>query len=70
MAHERQRALAQELDARFPKEKSNIGQQMFRSNYYNGRMAGQTHAEARAESLAVVRRSRPSFTPVEHTSYT
>jgi hypothetical protein len=66
MPYERQRALRQELNARFPRIKGDIDQQVFRSGWYDGRMAGLPHAEAREQSLAAVRRLNPHFTPVEH----
>lgn len=68
MPYERQRALRQELSARFPRIKGgDIDQQVFRSGWYDGRMAGLPHAEAREQALAAVRRLNPHFTPVERT---
>jgi len=46
MKWEKQYRLRDELNASYPRIRSNIGQQMFRSAYYNLRLAGQsvTHA--------------------------
>jgi hypothetical protein len=65
MAHERQRLLRDELNARFPRARGNLGQQMFRSAYYNSRMAGEPHARARSGSIAAVRAHLPDFNPIE-----
>lgn len=65
MAYERQRALREELNVRFPKMRRNLGQQMFRSAYFNDRMAGLPHEKARELSLEAIRRYEPNFMPVE-----
>jgi hypothetical protein len=64
MAYERQRALRDELNQRYPKMKGNLGQQMFRAAYYNDRMSGLPHSKAHELSLAAVRQYEPGFVPV------
>lgn len=63
MPYERQRAIRDELNRRFPKMKGDLGQQMFRSAYYNGRMAGLDHETAVDASIAAVRRHVSNFSP-------
>jgi hypothetical protein len=65
MAHERKRALAEELDERYSKDKGNLSQQIFRSAYYNLRLSGRLHTEALERAVSVVSRDDRRFTPVE-----
>jgi hypothetical protein len=65
MKYEKQHRLRDELNARFPRRRGNIGQQMFRSCYYNARMHGYGMAEAIRSSVEAVRRYVPDFTPIE-----
>lgn len=63
MPYERQRAIRDELNRRFPKMKGDLDRQMFRSAYYNGRMAGLDHEAAVNLSIAAVRRHVSNFRP-------
>jgi hypothetical protein len=45
--------------------RANIGQQMFRSNYYNLRMAGQSITDAVRTGVEIVRLYVPDFTPIQ-----
>lgn len=65
MAYERQRALRDELNARFPKIKRDLGQQMFRSAYFNDRMAGLDQDDAERLAIEAVRRHIPGFAPAK-----
>ena len=65
MGYERQRRLRAELDARFPRMRGNVGQQMFRSCYFNGREAGESPEEAVRTSIQAVRVHVPDFVPIE-----
>jgi len=63
--YEKQRRLRDELNARFPRMRGNLGQQMFRSCYYNTRMHGESVSEAFRSSVEAVRQYVPGFTPIE-----
>ena len=69
MGYEKQRRLRAELDARFPPRHGNLGQQMFRSCYYNGREAGESPDEAVRTSLEAVRAHVPDFVPIDAFSH-
>jgi hypothetical protein len=62
---EKQHRLREELNARYPRVRSNIGQQMFRSAYYNLRMAGQSITDAAHTAVEIVRLYVPDFTPIQ-----
>jgi hypothetical protein len=62
--YEKQFRLRDELNAQFPRRRGNLGQQMFRSAYYNGRMAGQSVADAIRIGVAIVRLYVPNFVPI------
>ena len=64
MKYEKQFRLLDELNALFPRRRSNLGQQMFRSAYYNGRMASQSVADAIGMGVAIVRLYVPNFVPI------
>lgn len=63
--YEKQRRLRDELNARFPRMRGNLGQQMFRSCYFNCRMHGESVSDAIRSSVEAVRRYVPDFTPIE-----
>lgn len=63
MKWEKQHRLREELNHRYPRIRSNIGQQMFRSAYYNLRMAGQSISDAARNAAEIVRLYVPDFTP-------
>jgi len=65
MKYAKQHRLRDELNARFPRNRRDIGQQMFRSAYYNCRMAGESVSDAIRTSVEVVRLYVPGFTPTE-----
>ena len=65
MAYEKQHGLRDEMNARFPRRRGNIGQQMFRSCYFNARMHGEGVDEAIASSVDAVRVHVPGFVPIE-----
>ena len=65
MKYEKQYRLRDELNARFPRMRGNIGQQMFRSAYYDSRMADASVEDATRSSIDAVRRYVPNFTPIE-----
>ena len=65
MKYEKQHRFRDELNARFPRRRGNLCQQMCRSGYFNGRMAGESVAEAIAISLEAVRRHVSDFVPIE-----
>ena len=65
MKYEKQYRLRDELNASFPRIRSNIGQQMFRSAYYNLRLAGQSINDAALTAAEIVRLHVPGFTPVQ-----
>ena len=65
MGYEKQRRLKAELDTRFPRRRGDLGQQMFRSCYYNGREAGESPDEAVRTSIEAVRVHIPDFVPIE-----
>jgi len=63
---EKQFRIRDELNARFPRIRNYIAQNAFRSNYFNGRMAGESVEEAIRSGVAVVRLIiEPNFVPVE-----
>ena len=61
----RQHDMRDELNARFPARRGNIGQQMFRSCYFNARMGGESVDEAIKSSIEAVRTHVPGFVPIE-----
>ena len=65
MKWEKQYRLCDELNASFPRIRSNIAQQMFRSADYNLRMAGQSINEAALTVAEIVRLYVPGFTPIQ-----
>lgn len=65
MKWEKQHRLSDELNAHYPRIRSNLGQQMFRSNYYNLRMAGQSVADAVRTGVEIVRLYIPDFVPIQ-----
>jgi hypothetical protein len=65
MSNERQRAVGEELNARFPKVKGNMGQQEFRMVYNMYRQTGVEDPDAYQSALASVRERHPGFTPIE-----
>jgi hypothetical protein len=67
MAYEKQYAIRDELNARYPRIKSNFGQQAFRSGYNMSRLHGETPEEARRTSINAVRATiDATFTPIEN----
>jgi hypothetical protein len=62
--YEKQLRIREELDASFPRKLGDLGQQMFRSAYYMGRMADESIEEATASSLQAVRAFVPDFKPI------
>ena len=65
MAYEKQHRLRDELNARFPRRRGNLGQQMFRSVYFNHRMHGDNVEDAISSSITAVQTYVPDFTPIE-----
>lgn len=65
-ANMRQHEMRDEMNARFPARRGNIGQQMFRSCYFNSRMHGDSVEEAIKSSVEAVRIRVPGFVPIEH----
>lgn len=65
MRYEKQHRLRDELNANFPRRRDNIGQQLFRSAYYNLRMAGQSVADALRTAVEIVRLYVPNFVPIQ-----
>lgn len=65
MKWEKQYRLRDELNARYPRMRKNIGQQMFRSAYYNLRMAGQTMTDAARTAAEIVGLHVPGFAPIQ-----
>jgi hypothetical protein len=63
--YEKQLRLRDELNDRFPRMRGNLGQQMFRSFYYNSRMHGESVSEAIRSSVEAIRHYVPGFTPTE-----
>jgi hypothetical protein len=64
MKYEKQLRIREELDASFPRKRDDLGQQMFRSAYYIGRMADESIEEATASSIQAVRAFVPDFKPI------
>jgi hypothetical protein len=64
MRWEKQLRLRDELNASYPRIRSNLGQQMFRSAYYNLRMAGQSVTDAARTGVEIVRLYVPNFSPI------
>ena len=66
MPYDKQHTIRAELDSCYPKIKGNLGQQAFRSCYFNSRMSGESPAEAAAGGIAAVRAQIDAgFVPVE-----
>jgi hypothetical protein len=61
----KQHRLSDELNGRYPRMRANVGQQMFRSAYYNLRMAGQSVTDAATTAAEIVRLYVPDFVPIQ-----